>query len=164
MRPLADSITQTATSRTLRCVWLEMCASRSKATWSPHPISSMRMPLACSMAARLAIALRNCSTSVDSRCTWSSAGGSSRLSLTSTASPLSAVTVPLPSVSGSQTSRAVRCCPSARSTRYSRTNGVPAVPAARSASRRAGRSLFWTWASSSPSDGSMEPGGTPWSE
>ena len=54
--PAADSTMATATSRTLRWELLEMWASRSKATCSLQLVSSMRMPLACSIAARLLIA------------------------------------------------------------------------------------------------------------
>jgi len=38
-RPEADSVMDSATSRTFRCVWLEMCVSRSKATVSAQPVN-----------------------------------------------------------------------------------------------------------------------------
>ena len=159
--PVADSVIDCATSRTFRWVWLEMCASRSKATWSLQLVSSMRMPLACSITARLAIAARNCSTSASSACTRPASGAGAALSVTSMQTPSTALTPPVGSSSGSPKRTTVRSSPSARTIRLCTVNGVPAVQATVSASSVRVRSSGCWWCRSTSVDGSAVPGRRP---
>src|SRR3954447_1510740 len=133
-RPVADSVMDWATSRTLRCVWLDMCVSSSKATWSLQLVSSMRMPLACSIVARLAMAVRSWLTSVCRAVTMSSSW-SSRPAVMSTQIPSTAEITSSGPGRGSPSSTMTRSEPSAPCMRVSRAKERPAVIA---------RSIAWS--------------------
>ena len=160
-RPAADSVITTATSRTFRCVWLEMWASRSKATCSLQLVSSIRIPLACSIAARLAIAARSWPTSACSAWARSVGEPGGWHSVMSMAMPSTAATT-APSIWASPTRTTSRSWPSARMMRVSSAKSRPVAQAAEMASSTRARSSACWYCRYSSVSGGAEPGGSPW--
>ena len=119
----------------------------------------MRIPLACSIDARLAIAVRIWAISVSSSRTRS--GSLERRSpVTSTQTPSTAATRPCSSTTGSPARTTVRTSPSGRVTRTSSENGDRSAQAA-SAARARWRSAGWRRSSSVRARGGTPSAGTP---